>query len=607
MGANHTSVAALSTCPAGGVTINTAPQAFYQWQSPAYGTNGSLTVDTCGTAWDTKLFVTTTCPTANLPAGWSSCVGSNDDSNACGLNSKQSQVTITTQPGQLYFFIVTGLGSASGNFTMNFNWFCTGGCPASPSLTPSFTPTVTTTPSTTWLPPSPSGSYGFCPPSIPLVNSTTSSTTSSASIHLHATYCDISFGSSPQMFYTYTAPANTGAVYVDVCGGGGALPNSDTVLAVVAGSGNPCDVQSNMCIAANDDDQNTCGAARFKRSALAFSLPTGPGLQTFSIIVSGFYTTPSVDFTLNVTYSPNCLGGVCPSGTPTATSTPQSATASVSPVSPSSSPQALSPATLPGLLMWLRPDELSTATQAGPTNFTWTSYVNPQYSAVAQDGASNLPTPSVLTGALNGFAAVQFLAGGATGPQQLVSALDLSTQDNGYTIFMLVALNSSSGTRSYGTPLSQRGPNVNGAPTFALGTYNGYDNVAVVSGAVVGDTTAASGTPTGTLGGWALYELFVRPGESAVLLRWGSPIPASHAVLSNTSVPGPNGLRFGNIGLFASDVLLVEFSVYAGVLDWTARESAEGYLAMRYNLQSMLPAGHPYGVGGEKGCSNCAR
>ena len=68
--------------------------------------SGTITIDTCGSSYDTILYVGTTCGNASAAC--------NDDS--CGL---QSQVSFAATAGMTYYIVVDGWSSNSGNFVLN--------------------------------------------------------------------------------------------------------------------------------------------------------------------------------------------------------------------------------------------------------------------------------------------------------------------------------------------------------------------------------------------------------------------------------------------------------------------------------------------------------
>jgi hypothetical protein len=86
------------------VTTNTAPGVWYSFM----GNNSIVTLNTCGSGYDSKLSVYTG------SCGTFTCVTGNDD--FCSL---QSQVTFFAATGTEYFVLVHGFSSATGAFTLN--------------------------------------------------------------------------------------------------------------------------------------------------------------------------------------------------------------------------------------------------------------------------------------------------------------------------------------------------------------------------------------------------------------------------------------------------------------------------------------------------------
>jgi Secretion system C-terminal sorting domain len=104
---------AVGTC---GTALGTAPGVWYQFM----GDGSAVTLSLCGSSYDTKIGVFRgTC--AGLI-----CVTGNDD--FCGL---QSQVTFTSLAGAVHYILVTGFGTATGNFTLTRT--CAPACVGVPS------------------------------------------------------------------------------------------------------------------------------------------------------------------------------------------------------------------------------------------------------------------------------------------------------------------------------------------------------------------------------------------------------------------------------------------------------------------------------------------
>jgi subtilisin-like proprotein convertase family protein len=103
----------------------TTPGNFGVWYT-FVGRGGPMTVSTCnpGTDFDTKLNVYRgSCGAANLV-----CVGGNDDSSdpGCqiGANNRKSKVTFSSIADTTYYVLVTGFGSATGNFELTLEGCC---------------------------------------------------------------------------------------------------------------------------------------------------------------------------------------------------------------------------------------------------------------------------------------------------------------------------------------------------------------------------------------------------------------------------------------------------------------------------------------------------
>lgn len=95
---------------------------WWTWQAPG---NGSVTIETCGSNFDTTLGVYTGGSVGSLNS-----IAQNDD--ACGL---QSRVTFSTVQGTNYHIAVDGFNGAQGNITLAWNY-----TPARYTLTTSVNP-----------------------------------------------------------------------------------------------------------------------------------------------------------------------------------------------------------------------------------------------------------------------------------------------------------------------------------------------------------------------------------------------------------------------------------------------------------------------------------
>jgi hypothetical protein len=80
--------------------------------------SGTVTIDTCGSDFDTILSVYDDCP-----GGIDDLIVCNDDmgSTACPSNGNNSRVTFTGTQGATYYIRVAGFGTATGNIVLNVN------------------------------------------------------------------------------------------------------------------------------------------------------------------------------------------------------------------------------------------------------------------------------------------------------------------------------------------------------------------------------------------------------------------------------------------------------------------------------------------------------
>jgi hypothetical protein len=113
------SIDAVGTCV---TALGTAPGLWYSF----VGDGSSVIMSLCGSSYDTKIGIFRGTCAALV------CVTGNDD--FCGL---QSQVTFTANAGFTYYVLVTGFGTATGNFTLTRTCapICTG-VPSPGSVTP---------------------------------------------------------------------------------------------------------------------------------------------------------------------------------------------------------------------------------------------------------------------------------------------------------------------------------------------------------------------------------------------------------------------------------------------------------------------------------------
>lgn len=96
-----------------------------KWYTFTPAAGGALSVDTCGSTFDTELALYTGASCASLTASILAC---NDDSAACGANSRQSSLSVAVAAGQTYLIRVGGFNGASGTGTLSLAITTNGAC-----------------------------------------------------------------------------------------------------------------------------------------------------------------------------------------------------------------------------------------------------------------------------------------------------------------------------------------------------------------------------------------------------------------------------------------------------------------------------------------------
>ncbi len=85
------------------------------WYNFPLAVDGTLSVDTCGSNFDTRIAIYQTANALCSQINDASLVGCNDDSNACGNGSVQSALTVNTTSGNFYIIRVGGYEGQSGS------------------------------------------------------------------------------------------------------------------------------------------------------------------------------------------------------------------------------------------------------------------------------------------------------------------------------------------------------------------------------------------------------------------------------------------------------------------------------------------------------------
>jgi hypothetical protein len=101
------------------------------WFRYTPGSSGTLTLDTCGSAYNTVLSIHTGCPgtSSNQVGGTSGC---NNDSASCGAGSQQSYLNVAVTAYNTYYIRISGYAGAEGDYTLH----ASGPAPDSTAPTP---------------------------------------------------------------------------------------------------------------------------------------------------------------------------------------------------------------------------------------------------------------------------------------------------------------------------------------------------------------------------------------------------------------------------------------------------------------------------------------
>jgi hypothetical protein len=229
--------------------------------------NGTVSVDTCGSDFDTMLSIHTGCPATLV----NDVVCNDDCGGACGLDSC---VTFAGTSGTTYWIRVSGYGGATGSITLNVSG------PFAPG-------------------------NNSCANAVPVADGTATN----GSVALGSNDGSASCGSSstnPDVWYTFTAGPCGGTLTVDTCGTHDRL-GQDSGMDTVVSIHSACPGTTGNQLACNDDASPACsGDAGLIRDSRASATLT-PN-QTVRIRVSHFST--AIDdgfFFLNVSFTGSLL------------------------------------------------------------------------------------------------------------------------------------------------------------------------------------------------------------------------------------------------------------------------------------------------------------
>ena len=317
-----------------GISVGTGGGVWYK----VIGNGGFLRASTCSaaTSYDTKLHVYTgSCNSLG-------CVAANDDyfstPYTCASSSLNSIVEWCSNPGQIYYVLVNGFGTATGNFELSLD------CGSVPSVAISAVgPLCETAASTTLSAYPPGGTFSgpgvsggvFSPsaagPGTHLITYSVCNLSATTSITVIATpandlcgnaisvsagnsysgntlcasadpglsFCTTTGGTAPGVWYSFVGDGNRWSF--STCNAG---TDYDTKLHAFSGN-----CASLTCVAGNDDLGSSCatgpGVASFK-SGLSFCTTIG---RTYYVLVHGF-STSSGNYQLDASSTPGPSGSI---------------------------------------------------------------------------------------------------------------------------------------------------------------------------------------------------------------------------------------------------------------------------------------------------------
>ena len=228
------------------------------------------------------------------------------------------------------------------------------------------------------------------------------------------------------------------------------------------------------------------------------------------------------------------------------------------------------------LKLWLRPEDI-----AGANASQMASWPDASGNAVAVTGAGFGSKPTIVAGGLNGFKTVKF--DGSYGQAKFtLPAGYLTGRTAGAALFVakLVA----------DPPASNFGPPLVGWGSNGDGEFYPYVNGSVYSS--YGSTTRNQTPDIGpSLAAWRFCSFHSATND----WRYYVDGVAALALTSNTFATGASPVIGYDQATGPMEGEIAEIVDCTAVLTATERQLVEGYLAWKYDLQSHLPAGHPYG------------
>ena len=238
------------------------------------------------------------------------------------------------------------------------------------------------------------------------------------------------------------------------------------------------------------------------------------------------------------------------------------------------------PTSISGLRLWLDGSDLTTFTLSGTTVTQWADKSGLGNNTTATGGTS-----TYTSNAINGLSAVLLNNSWLTGP--------FSSAYTGNQVQAFAVASLTTGSGSYGRILSLGRPGIN--------DFNSADTTFMLCRNTAQNVMIGRNTSYLTVNIPAYSTPFIAQSSHNSNLMYiglnGTLTPSSQSSgqtgnFNLTSYGIGTNTNTGDATYWAG--YLAEVIYYTGVLTTTQRQQVEGYLAWKWGLQSLLPAGHPY-------------
>ena len=246
-----------------------------------------------------------------------------------------------------------------------------------------------------------------------------------------------------------------------------------------------------------------------------------------------------------------------------------------------SAPSSFSPTSIPGLQLWLDGSDATTLSLSGTTVTQWRDK-----SGLANNTTATGGTNTYTTNAINGLSAVMLNNSYLTGP--------FATTYTGTQVQAFAVATLTTGAGTWGRVLSLGRPGVNdynatdttfmiirysGGQSVGIGRNSSYLSVAIPAYSTPFIVQSSHNGATESIG----VNGTLTPSTQNTGVASGFNI-TSYGIGTNTNT-GDATYWAGYVG---------EVVYYTGLLTTLQIQQVEGYLAWKWGLQSLLPAGHPY-------------